>query len=57
MENNDTINDGYIIMVNAGDIVDTGSGPPSPVPFPTSMWVPKGSTLNGKLIKSDSIPK
>ena len=46
--------EGFYILVKAGDVVDTGSGPPSAVPIATSMWVPKGSTLNGSLIKENS---
>jgi len=41
---------GYLIRVEAGDIVDTGSGPPSEVPVATAIWVPEGSVLNGKLV-------
>ena len=50
----DKINDGYFIRVEAGDIVDTGSGPPAAVPTATGMWVPKGSVLNGVLVIKDS---
>lgn len=44
--------DGFFIDVKAGDIVDTGSGPPSAVPIATSMWVPKGTVLNGTILRS-----
>lgn len=44
--------DGFFIDVKAGDIVDTGSGPPTAVAIATSMWVPKGSVLNGTILRS-----
>jgi len=55
-DNEDNVNEGFTIMVEAGDIVDTGSGPASAVPIATSMWVPKGSVLNGRIVtKEDAI--
>lgn len=48
--------DGFFIDVIAGDIVDTGTGPPTTVAIATSMWVPKGTVLNGTiLISADDI--
>lgn len=44
--------DGFFIDVVAGDVVDTGTGPPSNIAIATSMWVPKGTVLNGSLLRS-----
>ena len=44
--------DGFFIDVVAGDIVDTGTGPPTTVAIATSMWVPKGAIHNGTLLRS-----
>lgn len=44
--------DGFFIDVKAGDIVDTGTGPAQTVPIATSMWVPKGTVLNGSILRS-----
>ena len=52
-DNEDNVNEGFTIQVKAGDIVDTGSGPPTEVAIATSMWVPKGSVRNGRLVIKD----
>ena len=44
--------DGFFIDVVAGDTVDTGTGPPTNIAIATSMWVPKGTVLNGTLLIS-----
>ena len=44
--------DGFFIDVVAGDIVDTGTGPPTTIAIATSMWVPKGTVLNGNFLRS-----
>ena len=46
--------DGFFIDVVAGDIVDTGTGPPTTIAIATTMWVPKGAVLNGTLLISAS---
>jgi hypothetical protein len=43
---------GFTIEVKAGDVVDS-EGPPTTVAIDGAMWVPKGSTLNGKLVEYD----
>ncbi len=43
---------GFTIFVKSGDIVDAG-GPMTTVPLDGSMWVPKGSYVNGKLVEND----
>lgn len=45
--------DGFFIDVVAGDVVDTGTGPPQTIPIATSMWVPKGTVLNGSILRSE----
>lgn len=52
-DNEDNVNEGFTIMVKAGDIVDTGSGPSTAVPIDTAMWVPKGSVVNGRIVTKD----
>lgn len=49
--------DGFFIDVKAGDVVDTGSGPPTTVAIATSMWVPKGAVLNGQILRTASDAK
>ncbi|KKN46605.1 hypothetical protein LCGC14_0671100 [marine sediment metagenome] len=44
--------DGFFIDVVAGDIVDTGTGPPTTIAIATSMWVPKGTVHNGTLLRA-----
>ena len=44
--------DGFFIDVVAGDIVDTGTGPPTTIAIATSMWVPKGTIHNGTFLRS-----
>jgi len=44
--------DGFFIDVVAGDIVDTGTGPATNIAIATSMWVPKGTVLNGTVLIS-----
>ena len=44
--------DGFFIDVVAGDVVDTGTGPPTSIAIATSMWVPKGTVLNGTILIS-----
>ena len=44
---------GFHIELKTGDIVDSGEGPPTIVAFPGSMWVPQGTTVNGKLVTQD----
>ena len=44
--------DGFFIDVEVGDTVDTGTGPPTRIAIATSMWVPKGTVLNGTILKS-----
>ncbi len=44
--------DGFFIDVVAGDIVDTGTGPPTTIGIATAMWVPKGTVHNGTLLRS-----
>lgn len=43
---------GFTILVKEGDIVSS-EGPPTTVPIAGSMWVPKGSYVNGKLVEHD----
>lgn len=43
---------GFFIDVKEGDIVDTGTGPPTTIAIATSMWVPKGTVLNGTILIS-----
>jgi hypothetical protein len=45
--------DGFFIDVVAGDIVDTGTGPPTTIAIATTMWVPKGAVLNGTILISE----
>ena len=52
-DNEDNVNEGFTIKVKVGDIVDTGSGPPTAVAIATAMWVPKGSVRNGRLVTKD----
>jgi hypothetical protein len=44
--------DGFFIDVEVGDTVDTGTGPATNIAIATSMWVPKGTVLNGTLLRS-----
>ncbi len=44
--------DGFFIDVKDGDVVDTGTGPPTRIAIATSMWVPKGTIHNGTLLRS-----
>jgi hypothetical protein len=44
--------DGFFIDVVEGDTIDTGTGPPTRIPIATSMWVPKGTVLNGDILRS-----
>jgi hypothetical protein len=44
--------DGFFIDVVAGDIVNTGTGPATTIAIATSMWVPKGTVLNGTILIS-----
>lgn len=43
---------GYTIFVKEGDVV-ASEGPPTTVPIAGSMWVPKGTLVNGKLVEND----
>ena len=44
--------DGFFLDVKPGDIVDTGTGPPTTIAIATSMWVPKGTVHNGTLLRA-----
>lgn len=56
-EDEEFVNEGFCINVDAGDIVDTGSGPPTAVAIATAMWVPSGSRVNGRIVteKNDGV--
>ncbi len=43
---------GFTISVKEGDVVDA-EGPMTTVSMAGSMWVPKGSYVNGKLVEND----
>lgn len=53
-DNEDNVNKGFVISVKVGDILDTGSGPATEVAMPISMWVPKGTSLNGRLVTKNT---
>jgi len=53
-DNNYNEENGLHIKVNAGDIVDTGEGPPTTIAIPGAMWVPRGTIVNGQPIDSNS---
>lgn len=44
--------DGFFIDVVEGDVLNTGTGPEQTIPIATSMWVPKGTILNGSVLRS-----
>jgi len=52
--NNEFNDEGFYVLIKPGDVVDTGSGPPSAALSAVSMWVPAGSTINGIPVTSNS---